>query len=85
MQAGCLAYLIVRRDDTDPRRPRRLGAAAYGPPAQQLAHDLTAHVEAWGTTRTALPRLTITPPRIRHNGQPGTLISKPESLLTLTY
>ncbi|MER5599898.1 methyltransferase, FxLD system [Streptomyces sp. NPDC002265] len=80
-----LAYLIVRRDPADPQRSHQLGAAAYGPHAQQLAQDLIAHIEAWGTARTTLPRLTITPSQSDAATGSGHVISKPESRLTLTY
>lgn len=78
-------YLIVRREGTDPQRPFRLGAAAYGPRAQSLAHDLIAHIEAWGNARTSIPHLTITPTKTDAAAGPGFVISKRESRLTLTY
>ncbi|GHB74171.1 hypothetical protein GCM10010377_75690 [Streptomyces viridiviolaceus] len=79
------AYLIVRRECADPQRPFRLGAAAYGPRAQSLAQDLIAHIEAWGSARTSVARLTITPAKTDAAAGPGFVISKRESRLTLTY
>ncbi|MDI3102051.1 methyltransferase, FxLD system [Streptomyces sp. AN-3] len=79
-----LAYLIVRREGTDPDRPFRLGAAAYGPRAVDLAQDLIGHIEAWGNARTSVPRLTITPAKT-DAAIAGHVINKPESRLTLTY
>ncbi|MFI9149479.1 methyltransferase, FxLD system [Streptomyces sp. NPDC053367] len=80
-----LAYLIVRREGVDPQRPHQLGAAAYGPHAEKLAQDLIAHIEDWGTARTAVPRLTVTPASADAADGPGHVISKVESRLTLTY
>ncbi|MFG2775000.1 methyltransferase, FxLD system [Streptomyces sp. NPDC048350] len=80
-----LAYLIVRREGADPDRPHRLGAAAYGPHAEKLAQDLITHIDAWGSARTAIPTLTITPATSDTATQPGHVITKRESRLTLTY
>ncbi|MFE6894814.1 methyltransferase, FxLD system [Streptomyces sp. NPDC057694] len=85
VDGGSLAYLIVHREGADPERPFLLGAAAYGPNGKTLAHDLIAHIEAWGADRTAVPRLTVTPTVDAAGGLPGHMISKPESQLTLTY
>ncbi|MFE2581536.1 hypothetical protein [Streptomyces sp. NPDC059378] len=85
IDGDCLAYLIVRRGAADPQRPHRLGAAAYGPHARRLAQDLIAHIEAWGTARTTLPQLTITPATSDASPGPGHVINKPESHFTLTY
>ncbi|MCG8971764.1 methyltransferase, FxLD system [Streptomyces sp. CL12-4] len=79
-----LAYLIVRREGTDLQRPFRLGAAAYGPQAEALAQDLITHIEAWGSARTSVPRLTITPAKT-DAAVTGHVINKPESRMTLTY
>ncbi|MGX1268074.1 methyltransferase, FxLD system [Streptomyces phaeoluteigriseus] len=84
VDGGSLAYLIVRREGAHPERPFRLGAAAYGPRAVDLAQDLIAHIEAWGNARTSVPRLTITPAKT-DEPTAGHVISKPESRLTLTY
>ncbi|MFE5754689.1 methyltransferase, FxLD system [Streptomyces massasporeus] len=80
-----LAYLIVRREGIDPERPHRLGAAAYGPHAERLAQDLLAHIDAWGEARTAVPRMTITPAKADASTEPGHIINKAESQLTLTF
>ncbi|CAM5253015.1 methyltransferase, FxLD system [Streptomyces griseomycini] len=85
VDGGSFAYLIVRREDADSQRPFRLGAAAYGPRAEALAQDLIAHIDAWGSARTAVPRLTITPAKTDAAAGPGSVISKRESRLTLTY
>jgi protein-L-isoaspartate(D-aspartate) O-methyltransferase len=83
--ADSLAYLIVRRDDADAMRPHRLGAAAYGPHAEQLAQDLVAHIEAWGVARTGVPRMIITRAIADAPAGPGHVIRKPESHLSLVY
>ncbi|MFD7459205.1 MULTISPECIES: methyltransferase, FxLD system [unclassified Streptomyces] len=80
-----LAYLIVRREGADPDRPHRLGAASYGPQAEKLAQDLIAHIEDWGSARTAVPRLTVTPISSDAVTGGGHVITKRESRLTLTY
>ncbi|MGW5232659.1 methyltransferase, FxLD system [Streptomyces nodosus] len=80
-----LAYLVVRREGVDPKRPHRLGAAAYGPHAGELAEDLIGHIEAWGAARTAVPRLCVTSAKSAVAAGPGHVISKPESRLRLTY
>nr|WP_237551594.1 methyltransferase, FxLD system [Streptomyces sp. SID8367] len=85
VEGDSLAYMIVHREGTDPERPFQLGAAGYGPRGKVLAHDLIAHIEAWGTDRTAVPRLTVTPTGDEAGGLSGHTISKPESALTLTY
>ncbi|WP_108987708.1 methyltransferase, FxLD system [Streptomyces coelicoflavus] len=78
-----LAYLTVTREDVDPERQFRLGAAAYGPRGEELAHDLIAHIDTWGVARLAVPQMTITPSATQ--AAPGHMISKPESRVTLTY
>ncbi|MET9735853.1 methyltransferase, FxLD system [Streptomyces sp. NPDC006458] len=85
VDGSTLAYLTVHRENLDPKRPHRLGAAAYGPHAHKLAHDLITHIEAWGQNRTAVPRLTITPAPSPTTASQGHVISKPESRLTLAY
>ncbi|MFF0698330.1 methyltransferase, FxLD system [Streptomyces tendae] len=84
VDGGSLAYLIVRREGADAQRPFRLGAAAYGPQAADLAQDLITHIEAWGKARTATPCLTITPAKTAPATE-GHVISKPEGQLTLAY
>ncbi|MBQ0887787.1 methyltransferase, FxLD system [Streptomyces sp. RM72] len=78
-----LAYLTVTREGADPDRPFRLGAATYGPRGEDLAHDLIAHIDAWGSARLAVPRMTVTPSAA--GAAPGHVISKPESRITLAY
>ncbi|MFZ4163302.1 hypothetical protein [Streptomyces sp. E2N171] len=74
-------YLTITREGTD--GPFRLGAAAYGPQAEELARDLVAHIDAWGSDRLAVPRMTVTP--AGYASTAGHVIAKPESRITLTY
>lgn len=83
VEGNSLAYLTVTREDAEAERPFRLGAAAYGPQAEELARDLVAHIDAWGSDRSAVPRMTITP--AGHVPTAGHVISKPESRITLTW
>ncbi|CAL9373306.1 methyltransferase, FxLD system [Streptomyces sp. enrichment culture] len=83
VDGGSLAYLTVTREGAEPERPFRLGAAAYGPRGEELAHDVIAHIEAWGAARPAVPQMTITPSAAV--ARPGHVISKPESRITLAY
>ncbi|KES02974.1 hypothetical protein BU52_33015 [Streptomyces toyocaensis] len=83
VERDSLAYLTVTREGVDPERPFRLGAAAYGPRGEELAQDLLAHIDAWGSARLAVPRMTVTP---AETGAPaGHVIRKPESHVALTY
>ncbi|MEZ0156216.1 methyltransferase, FxLD system [Streptomyces griseorubens] len=83
VEGNSLAYLTITREGTDAERPFRLGAAAYGPQAEELARDLVTHIDAWGADRLAVPRMTITPAGCTSTA--GHVISKPESRITLTY
>ncbi|MFE4089007.1 MULTISPECIES: methyltransferase, FxLD system [Streptomyces] len=83
VEGNSLAYLTTTREGTDAERPFRLGAAAYGPRAEELARDLVAHIDAWGSDRLAVPRMTITPAGCASTA--GHVIGKPESRITLTY
>lgn len=83
VDGGSLAYLTVTREGADPDRPFRLGAAAYGPRGEELAHDLIAHIEAWGAARLAVPRMTVA--LSATGAAPGHVIGKPESRITLAY
>ncbi|MEW1685431.1 methyltransferase, FxLD system [Streptomyces sp. NPDC093594] len=83
VEGTSLAYLTITREGTDAERPFRLGAAAYGPQAEELARDLVTHIDAWGADRLAVPRMTITPAGCASTA--GHVISKPESRITLTY
>ncbi|WP_405698319.1 methyltransferase, FxLD system [Streptomyces coelicoflavus] len=83
VESGSLAYLTVTREGIAPNRPFRLGATAYGPRGEALAHDLIAHIDAWGAARLAVPQMTITPSAT--GAAPGHVISKPESRITLAY
>ncbi|GAB2327616.1 hypothetical protein AB0N20_09865 [Streptomyces griseoincarnatus] len=74
------AYPTITREATD--GPFRLGAAAYGPQAEELARDLVAHIDAWGSDRLAVPRMTVTP--AGYASTAGHVITKPESRITLT-
>ncbi|WP_145830268.1 methyltransferase domain-containing protein [Streptomyces sp. T12] len=78
-----LAYLTITREGTHAERPFRLGAAAYGPQAEELARDLVAHIDAWGSDRLAVPRMTVAPAGCASTA--GHVIAKPESRITLTY
>ncbi|MEU0683518.1 methyltransferase, FxLD system [Streptomyces albogriseolus] len=83
VEGGSLAYLTITREGAEAERPFRLGAAAYGPRAEELARDLVAHIDAWGSDRLAVPRMTITPAGCASTA--GHVIGKPESRITLTY
>ncbi|MEU7213038.1 methyltransferase, FxLD system [Streptomyces sp. NPDC044989] len=83
VDGGSLAYLTVTREGADLGRPFRLGAAAYGPRGEELAHDLIAHIEAWGAARLAVPRMAVT--LSAAGATPGHVIGKPESRITLAY
>ncbi|WP_442803086.1 methyltransferase, FxLD system [Streptomyces pseudogriseolus] len=83
VEGDSLAYLTITREGAEAERPFRLGAAAYGPRAEELARDLVAHIDAWGSDRLAVPRMTITP--VGWASTAGHVIGKPESRITLTY
>ncbi|MGW5512592.1 methyltransferase, FxLD system [Streptomyces albogriseolus] len=83
VECDSLAYLTITREGAEAERPFRLGAAAYGPRAEELARDLVAHIDAWGSDRLAVPRMTITP--VGWASTAGHVIGKPESRITLTY
>ncbi|MGA5121552.1 methyltransferase, FxLD system [Streptomyces pseudogriseolus] len=83
VEGDSLAYLTITREGTDAEPLFRLGAAAYGPHAEKLARDLVAHIDAWGSDRLAVPRMTITPAGCASTADHA--ISKPESRITLTY
>ncbi len=83
VDGNSLAYLTITREGTHAERPFRLGAAAYGPQAEELARDLVAHIDAWGSDRLTVPRMTITP--AADAAMAGHVISKAESRITLTY
>ncbi|MFI0507569.1 methyltransferase, FxLD system [Streptomyces albogriseolus] len=83
VEGDSLAYLTITREGAEAERPFRLGAAAYGPRAEELARDLVAHIDAWGSDRRAVPRMAITPAGWASTA--GHVIGKPESRITLTY
>lgn len=83
VEGDSLTYLTITREGTDAEPLFRLGAAAYGPHAEKLARDLVAHIDAWGSDRLAVPRMTITPAGCASTADHA--ISKPESRITLTY
>ncbi|MGA5521013.1 methyltransferase, FxLD system [Streptomyces pseudogriseolus] len=83
VEGDSLAYLTITREGTDAEPLFRLGAAAYGPHAEKLARDPVAHIDAWGSDRLAVPRMTITPAGCASTADHA--ISKPESRITLTY
>ena len=81
-----LAYLIAERDPADTSaRPVRLGAASYGPDGPRLARNLIAHIAAWNTNRTAVPRMTIYPASTPTSTIPAARIVKSDSVITLSY
>jgi protein-L-isoaspartate(D-aspartate) O-methyltransferase len=83
---GSLAYLIAERDDADPERPVKLGAAAYGPDAETLAVNLIHHIDAWGSNRRTTPHMTIHPTATPGNQLPkGHVITKHDSRLVLSF
>lgn len=84
IEGDSLAYLTVTREGVDPERPFRLGAAAYGPQGEALAQDLLAHIDVWGSTRLAVPQMTVTPAETEAVTT-GHVIRKPESHIALTY
>ncbi|MEU0770653.1 methyltransferase, FxLD system [Streptomyces albogriseolus] len=82
---GSLAYLILEREDADPERPWRLGAAGYGPDGLHLARKLAEHIDAWSAARDAVPALTIRPAGADRDGlSEGRVIVKSESVLALS-
>lgn len=83
VEGDSLTYLTITREGTAAEPLFRLGAAAYGPHAEKLARDLVAHIDAWGSDRLAVPRMTITPAGCASTADHA--ISKPESRITLTY
>ncbi len=83
VDGNSLAYLTITREGAHAERPFRLGAVAYGPQAEELARDLVAHIDAWGSDRLTVPRMTITP--AADAAMAGHVISKAESRITLTY
>jgi protein-L-isoaspartate(D-aspartate) O-methyltransferase len=81
-----LAYLILHREDADPERPWRLGAAGYGPDGPDLARKLVAHIDAWGAEREAAPTMTIYPGDAARDGLvEGHVITKDTSVIVLGY
>lgn len=80
------AYLILQREDADPERPYRLGAAGYGPDGPDLARRLTEHIDSWGAHRDAVPTMTIVPAGAALDGLPaGHGIAKKETAVVLSY
>ncbi|MGW2301143.1 methyltransferase, FxLD system [Streptomyces sp. NPDC001809] len=82
-----LAYMVVTREDADPERPHRMGAAGYGPDGAALAARLVKHIDAWGADRKAVPDMTI-----HSAGTPGIIstdqvhvIPKSETVVALAY
>lgn len=81
-----LAYMILLREDAEPERPWRVGAAGYGPAGSALAHKLVDHIEAWGADRQAVPALAIHPAVRPCDGlNEGHVIRKAESTVVLAY
>ncbi|MFD3736021.1 methyltransferase, FxLD system [Streptomyces sp. NPDC058632] len=86
VSGSSIAFLIAERDNADLERPSRLGAAAYGPDAKALAHNLIAHITAWSTDRTAAPRLIIHPAGTPDSELPkGHVIGKADSRIMLFF
>ncbi|MDI3409449.1 methyltransferase, FxLD system [Streptomyces cavernicola] len=84
VSGGSIAYLITEREEADPQRPFRLGAAAYGPDRDSLAQDLVAHINTWGAYRAAIPEINISA-LADPAPDTGFTITKSESRLTLNY
>lgn len=84
VEGSSMAYLTVTREGIEAERAFRLGAAAYGPRAEELARDLVTHIDAWGSDRLAVPRMTVTPAD-NVAAMADHVISKPESRITVTY
>ncbi|WP_164716051.1 methyltransferase, FxLD system [Streptomyces sp. WAC 06738] len=81
---GSVAYLILQREDADPERPWRLGAAGYGPAGSDLARKLVAHIDAWSADREAVPTMTIyTAGAARDGLVEGHVIAKDETVIVL--
>ncbi|MEW1828406.1 methyltransferase, FxLD system [Streptomyces sp. NPDC088196] len=82
---GSLAYMVLQREDTDPERPWRLGAAGYGPAGADLARKLVEHIDAWGTDRDAVPTMTLHPAgTARDSLAAGHVIAKEETVVVLS-
>ncbi|MET8342477.1 methyltransferase, FxLD system [Streptomyces microflavus] len=81
-----LAYMALLREDADPEKPWRVGAAGYGPNGSALAHKMVAHIDAWGADRNGVPTMTIHPADgpLDVPAQ-GHVISKNESSVVLAY
>ncbi|UUU32402.1 methyltransferase, FxLD system [Streptomyces sp. CA-210063] len=85
VSGNSLAYLIAKRDEADPELRSQLGAVGYGPDGTALAHNLIAHITAWGTARTASPRMTVHPVDTPESELPrGHVIEKVDSRMVLT-
>ncbi|WEH34061.1 hypothetical protein PZB75_12190 [Streptomyces sp. AM 4-1-1] len=86
VSGSSLAHLIVERDDADPERPSRLGAAGYGPAGVVLARNLITCIDTWGRDRTATPRMTIHPAETPDSSlAPGHVIDKGDSRVVLLF
>ncbi|MGA5278607.1 methyltransferase domain-containing protein [Streptomyces cellulosae] len=83
VEGNSLAYLTITREGAEAERPFRLGAAAYGPRAEELARDLVAQIDAWGSDRLAVPRMTVTP--ADYASSTNHAISKPESRILMRH
>ena len=83
VEGNSLAYLTITREGAEAERPFRLGAAAYGPRAEELARDLVAQIDAWGSDRLAVPRMTVTPADYASTANHA--ISKPESRILMRH
>ncbi|PJE96959.1 methyltransferase, FxLD system [Streptomyces carminius] len=86
VSGSSLAYLIAERDNADPERPSRLGAAGYGPDGAALARTLIAHIAAWSADRAAAPHMTIHPAGTADVTLPeGHAIDKEDSRVVLSF
>ncbi|MEI5100966.1 methyltransferase, FxLD system [Streptomyces sp. PmtG] len=86
VSGSSLAYLIAERDNLDPERPARLGAAGYGTEGPELARKLGARISAWSADRTSVPRLSVHPVTTPESDLPeGHIINKQDSRIALAY
>ncbi|MDV9174117.1 methyltransferase, FxLD system [Streptomyces sp. W16] len=82
---GSIAYMVLQREDADPERPWRLGAAGYGPAGADLARKLVQHIDAWGTHRDTVPTMTIHPAGTERDSLvAGHVIAKEETVVVLS-
>ncbi|MEU2182424.1 hypothetical protein [Streptomyces thermolilacinus] len=85
-EADSLSYLILQPVNHDSGRRYRLGAAGYGPAAQNLAERLTTQLRAWDTGRSIQPSITAYPAETPDSRLArGHRINKPSVRLLIAY